>query len=57
MIIAAGMYISAENRDENQNRSIGRFNERSSILDRSLSHSKHVTRNKSVKLKIVEIST
>ena len=34
--------ISAENRDPNLNRLIGLFNERSSILDRSLSHSKHV---------------
>ena len=36
---------SAENRDPNLNRLIGLFNERSSILDRSLSHSKHVTMN------------
>ena len=36
---------SAENRDSNLNRLIGLFNERSSILDRSLSHSKHVTMN------------
>ena len=36
---------SAENRHPNLNRLIGRFNERSSILDRSLSHSKHVTMN------------
>ena len=36
---------SAENRHPNLNRLIGRFNKRSSILDRSLSHSKHVTMN------------
>ena len=36
---------SAENRDPNLNRLIGLFNERSAILDRSLSHSKHVTMN------------
>ena len=36
---------SAENRDPNLNGLIGLFNERSSILDRSLSHSKHVTMN------------
>ena len=36
---------SAENCHPNLNRLIGRFNERSSILDRSLSHSKHVTMN------------
>ena len=39
------MLTSAENRDPNLNRLIGLFNERSSILDRSLSHSKHVTMN------------
>ena len=36
---------SAENRYPNLNRLIGLFNERSSILDRALSHSKHVTMN------------
>ena len=36
---------SAENRDPNLNLLIGLFNERSSILDRSLSNSKHVTMN------------
>ena len=39
------LVISAENRDPNLNRLIGLFNERSSILNRSLSHSKHVTMN------------
>ena len=39
------IFTSAENRDPNLNRLIGLFNERSSILDRSLSHSKHVTMN------------
>ena len=39
------VFNSAENRDPNLNRLIGLFNERSSILDRSLSHSKRVTMN------------
>ena len=44
-ILYIGVLTSAENRDPNLNRLIGLFNERSSILDRSLSHSKHVTMN------------